>query len=378
MPKKQILIIYASVGLGHKVVAENIGQALEEQHPEIEVKLLDILKLYQGRFVGVSTAIYKFIIQKIPKLWGFFYVNRIFQKLTLPLRVPLAATKAQKLNGLIQRLRPDLTLTTHPTGTAIMSYLKKKGLYQGPLVTTFSDFHFQPYWVYPRVNHYLVMTEGQKEEVKKSGYADKDITVTGLPVHAVFLKKYNRGPILKRYGLSASRPIILLMGGSRGWSVKKEDVLALLAEDPKWQIVVITGTDKVMALALQGMSKNLQVFSSWSNEEMAKLFSIAKILVTKPGGLTAAQAIVNSLPMVLVHPLPTMEEMNQEYLVKAGVALAAADTGEMVKTVRRLLFAKRRYQQMQKNMKELGMQKAANKAAQATIDILNRRSNIEL
>ncbi|MDP3696452.1 MAG: hypothetical protein Q8R55_00280, partial [Candidatus Taylorbacteria bacterium] len=321
--KKHILIIYASVGLGHKVVAENIGHALEEADPNIEVKLLDILQLYKGRLVGVSTAIYTFIIKKIPRLWGFFYVNKFFQKLALPLRIPLAARKAKKLYAFIEGLKPDLILSTHPTGTALVSYLKKEKLYTNPLVTTFSDFHFQPFWVYPRVDHYLVMTEQQKQEVKKFGFADHVITVTGLPIHSVFLKKYNRPQVLKQYELSPERPIILLMGGSRGWGVKREDILALLAADPKWQIVVVTGTDATLSGQLAGISKNLKIFSNWSNQELAKLFSIATILVTKPGGLTSGQAIVNALPMVLVHPLPTLEEMSGDYLTLVGVAIAA-------------------------------------------------------
>lgn len=378
MRAMQILIIYASVGLGHKVVAENIGQALEELNPDLEVKLLDILKLYEGRFVGVSTAIYTFIIKKIPKLWGFFYANKIFQKLTLPLRVPLAASKAKKLNELVQRLKPDLILTTHPTGTALVSYLKKKKLFVRPLVTTFSDFHFQPYWVYPRVDHYLVMTEAQKTEVKTYGFKSADITVTGLPVNSAFLKKYNRREILKQHALSPARPVILLMGGSRGWGVKREDILALVAENPKWQVVVITGTDSLLARELQSISKNLTVFANWANEEVAKLFAVAKILVTKPGGLTSGQAIVNSLPMVLIHPLPTMEEMNQEYLTKAGVAVAARDAKQMVREVSRLIADKGIYQQMQKNDRALNMQKAAHNAAQVIIDILNRHTKIQL
>lgn len=374
--KKQILIIYASVGLGHKVVAENIGMALEEKHEEVEVKLLDILKLYHGPLVRASTAIYTFIIKKFPKLWGFFYLNKAFQKLALPLRIPLASRKAKKLYTLIRSLKPDLVLTTHPTATALVSYLKRESLYTQPLVTTFSDFHFQPFWVYPRVDHYLVMTEPQKKAVVKFGFDDRDVTVTGLPVHSAFLKKYKRAEILKKYGLRARDPIILLMGGSRGWGVKREDILALLAHDSKWQVVVVTGTDATLGKEFEGISKNLTVFSNWSNSEMAKLFSIAKILITKPGGLSSGQAVVNNLPMVLIRPLPTMEEMNQDYLTKAGVALAAPDSKKMVQSASQLISDEKLYRKMQGSAKAMHMQKAAKLAAQKIIDILFSSTNI--
>lgn len=367
--RKSILIIYASVGLGHKVVAENIAEALKV-YPDIEVELLDILKLYQGRFIAASTAVYKFIIRNLPRLWGFFYTNPVFQKLTLPLRLPFAAAQSRRFLKFLQGRKYDAILTTHPTATAIISYLKQKKHYQGTLLTTFSDFHFQPYWVYPRVDRYLVITEEQKREVMKFGFEAQQIVVTGLPVHPVFLKAYDKFQVQKKFGLN-SRPLLLLMGGSRGWGVKLLDILALLSTDLAFEMAVVTGTDKHLAQNLQNLElKNLHAFANLSGEEVAMLFSVAKILITKPGGLTAAQALAKALPTVFINPLPTMEEMNEDYLVKNGLGVAAKSRAELTGLVGRLLEDQKFYAKIKKAMEKTDTKKAANKAAAAVIDIL--------
>src|SRR3989338_1848397 len=93
---KKILIIYASIGLGHKVVAENIGQSLQK-HPDLDVRFLDITEFYRGPLTQSSERIYKKIIDSFPALWGFLYTNSIVEKLSLPLRLPFAALKTEKL-----------------------------------------------------------------------------------------------------------------------------------------------------------------------------------------------------------------------------------------------------------------------------------------
>ena len=47
----------------------------------------------------------------------------------------------------------------------------------------------------------------------------------------------------------------------------------------------------------------------------------ADVLVTKPGGLSTAEALVAQVPLVLCKPLPGQEERNARVLVEAGAAV---------------------------------------------------------
>ena len=76
------------------------------------------------------------------------------------------------------------------------------------------------------------------------------------------------------------------------------------------------------------------------------------------------------LPLVLISPLPTMEEMNQTYLVTRGAAVAAKSREEMRKWVERLLRDPKFYAEMQAGEEKLGNPDAAEKAARAVIDMI--------
>lgn len=370
---KKIMVMYTSVGLGHKVIAENIAQALR-RHPELEIKMLDVLEFYRGPLTRISEKIYLWILLRIPRLWGFFYTSRVLNWLALPLRRPLAASKAEKMLGCLSDEKPDLVLTTQTTATAVMSYLKGKKLYQGKLVTTFSDYHFQPFWVYPHVDRYLGIIPEHEQNIRERGEKTVSVVITGMPVDEAFVREYNIGEIAHKYGLSKVKPLVLVMGGSRGWGIRVSDIVALLDSDLDIQIAVVCGTNRELAADLKELASrrtDLHIMENWSNQKVAELYSAAKVLVTKPGGLTVAQALARGLPLVLVNPLPTMEEMNQEYLVSRGLAVEAKHPSELRQWIERLFLDQKYYQEVQNRMKEFGSPRAAEIAAAAIIDILN-------
>ena len=378
---KKILVMYGSIGLGHKVVAENITVVLKT-YPDVKIEMLDVLEMYRGPFTETSSRIYKFIVDHIPGLWGFFYTNPIFLKASLPLRVPLAGLKIKKFRDYFNRSKPDLILTTHPSATALASYLKKTGEYRGPLVTTFSDFHFQPYWVYPRVDKYLVMTPEQADEVGKRGFARSQVLITGLPVHPVFSEEYHDIVVRREFGFHPNRPIVLMIGGSRGWGIKIADIWALLGSAYDMELVVVVGFNSELLADLQKLREtagsNLKVLGNLETSAVAKLYAVAKVLVTKPGGLSLAQGLLRGLPMVLVNPLPAMEELNTRYLIRYGAAVVARSSAELKSWVERILQDRKFCQGLKANSLKLANPKAAATAAAAVIDTLSGSDNMKM
>ena len=55
---------------------------------------------------------------------------------------------------------------------------------------------------------------------------------------------------------------------------------------------------------------------------MDELYAIADVFVTKPGGLTTAEALNWNLPIIVTHWLPGQEELNINYLSKKQLILA--------------------------------------------------------
>ena len=368
---KKILLIHSSVGLGHKVIVENIAAELSK-FPDVKISLLDITKFYEGPLVQRSTVLYKTLIGQFPRVYRFLYLNRLVQLLALPLRLPLARNKSPKLREYLEQDMPDLILTSQTTATALISHLKQKGIYKGGFAVTFSDYHFHPFWVYPGADRFLVMIPEQIEEITKYGYARQRIVVTGMPVDEAYEKKYEPAEILQKYNLSR-KPVVLVMGGSMGFGIKESDILALLESKFDIQVAVLTGGNRKLFEKLQELKSRcpgLAVLPELPNTEVAKLFSVARVLVTKPGGLTLAQALASGLPMVLANPLPAVEELNMEYIVNRGAAVSAKTSQELAGWVETLLSDKKFYQDQKERMRLLHVPGSASLAARTLIDML--------
>jgi processive 1,2-diacylglycerol beta-glucosyltransferase len=94
-------------------------------------------------------------------------------------------------------------------------------------------------------------------------------------------------------------------------------------------------------------------------EDAAALMRAATVLVTKPGGLTTAEAAVCGTPMVLFDPIPGPEERNAERVAQAGAGVLAGGTAETVSAVTSLLDNERKRNVMAARARDLGSPAAA-------------------
>lgn len=65
--------------------------------------------------------------------------------------------------------------------------------------------------------------------------------------------------------------------------------------------------------------------------------SVADLIVTKPGGVTTSEALATGLPIVIVIPIPGIEERNAEFLCTAGAAISVTKTFTLAEAVSMVL-----------------------------------------
>jgi len=85
----------------------------------------------------------------------------------------------------------------------------------------------------------------------------------------------------------------------------------------------------------------------------------ADVLLTKPGGLTTAEALVAGVPMVLFKPLPGQEERNVRYLTEKRAAVRAKTPAELERAVRELIENPARTGKMAAAVREIARPDAA-------------------
>lgn len=317
MPKK-ILILYTSVGLGHQTIAENIGWHLERAG--FEVKLADIGKVQKGKFEKVVVGCHQFINQYIPFVWGWLYNWGHY--IILPFRVFIAGFNCQLTKGYVDEFQPDIIITTQTAASAVIAYLKKKNLYKGSFGIAFSDFHLHRYWLYKQADFYLANIAEQKQQMIKLGVPQHEIFVCGITLKP--RADVNAGEAKKKFNIGQGDKVALVASGSLGTGLDA-GLIGRLAGQPNIKIIVVCGKNRAAFQKLQKLfSHTGKVSVLGFYAQMDELYAIADIFISKPGGLSVAEALRFKLPILITHLLPGQEAYNYKYLLYRQLVMPEA------------------------------------------------------
>ncbi len=143
---KKILIFYASYGGGHLNAAKSIKECLDTNYTDCETELIDCIKYVNKPIEKITTAAYREMAKKVPWAWGKIYNDS--QK--GPLAHISSRTNmifAVKLLKLLKEKKPDIIISTHPFGSQMCSYLKRKGKISSKIATIMTDFSPHDQWL---------------------------------------------------------------------------------------------------------------------------------------------------------------------------------------------------------------------------------------
>ena len=143
---KKILIFYASYGGGHLNAAKSIKEYIDTNYKNCETELIDCMKYVNKPIEKITTAAYREMAKKIPWAWGRIYSDS--QKGPLA-HISSRSNKilAIKLLKLLREKQPDLIISTHPFGSQMCSYLKRKRKITAEIATIMTDFSPHDQWL---------------------------------------------------------------------------------------------------------------------------------------------------------------------------------------------------------------------------------------
>ena len=144
-----------------------------------------------------------------------------------------------------------------------------------------------------------------------------------------------------------------------------------IAEPPPCQLLVVAGKSPELEQAAQqavaGSALTATVYGFVSN--VHELMDAADVIISKPGGLSTAEALAKGRPMMIVEPIPGQEQRNAEWLLENGAAVRlheAVDTSWKLGT---LLADPARLAALAENAAKLGRPTAA---ADILADVVRR------
>ena len=105
-------------------------------------------------------------------------------------------------------------------------------------------------------------------------------------------------------------------------------------------------------------------------DNVDELMQISDIIVTKPGGITTAEALAKGLPILIVNPLPGQEAMNTKFLLSEGVAVKAQEPADVVVLLEELLYNKAKLHRMGDRARLLAKPDSAVNIAKLTLELI--------
>ena len=362
----KVLIFYASYGGGHLNAAKSIENCIKTNYKDMDVEMIDCMKYVNKTIEKVTTAAYREMAKKAPWAWGRIYSDA--QKGPLA-HITTRSNKimAIKLLKLLREKKPDLIISTHPFGSQMCSYLKRKNKIDSKIATIMTDFAPHDQWLvgHEFTDYYFVAHNKMKNYLISKGISESKIFVTGIPISEAFKENYNKKEIFNKYNLDENKFTILFFGGGE-FGLGKTRTVQIFENFVKEtinnniQIIAISGKNPKMKEAFENIVtennalNNVKIIE-FSNE-IPKLMYISNLVVTKPGGLTTSESLASNLPMVIINPIPGQEEENAEFLENTGIAVWIKKTDNSKKIIENLINNKEKLAQMKENTRILAKQ----------------------
>ena len=359
----KILIFYASYGGGHLNAAKSIHDCLKNDYKDknIDVELIDCMKYVNKALEKMTTKAYNEMAKKMPWAWGRIYSDSQ--------RGPLAHITSRsnkimaiKLLRLLRDKQPDLIISTHPFGSQMCSYLKRKGKISAKIATIMTDFAPHDQWLVGSddTDYYFVAHENMKKYLLRKGIPNTKVFATGIPLSSKFLITFDKEKIFKKLNLKPDKKTILFFGGGE-FGLGKTRTVEIFEGFVKYctdmQIIAISGKNEKMKMAFEKIVSeyqrkgNVLVFEYTS--QVPEFMNISDLVVTKPGGLTTTESLASHLPMVIINPIPGQEEKNAKFLVKNGIAIWIKKEDNVIEVLENLFSHPETLETMKENTKKL-------------------------
>lgn len=336
--------------------------------PYLESTVVDSYKYAASVVSRVVSEGYLRMVKTIPQMYRFLYNRAELATEVGPFRAWVHQFTATNLRPMLQEWRPDVVICTHAFPCGVMAEYKKQFADAPPVMGVVTDFVVHAFWIHNNIEAYAVATPEMRATLVARGIPGDRIIVSGIPVRTDFSRpSSDRDALRERLGLPLDRSTVLLMGGGLGIGPLESMMHALDRVGTPLCALAIVGRSarseqRVLEYAHRvGYPVRVVRFVNNVHEYM----QASDVLITKPGGLTSAEALVSRVPMVLFKPLPGQEERNTRYLVQRRAALRAKNTADLARTVESLLESQEKRDTMRTAMAQLGKPDAAAEIASA-------------
>jgi len=327
MHAKRIIIMYISKVSGHRSAALAIENAIRAISSQVEVLSIDAFNYTNPSIAKFTNYLYMNVVSKAPKIWGYLYDNPKVVKGLERIKNFVHKFNSPKLKKLFDQFKPDVVICTQAYPCGMVADFKKIYHSSLPLVAVLTDFVPHSFWIYDNVDYYISPSKEVTKRLQAKGIPEERIKTFGIPFDNKFNLPVEKEAVFEKYGLNPKQPTLLIMGGGHGIGPLSSIVRSLEKVNQDIQEIVVTGVNTKLYRDVEKeitKCKKRVVLLGFVNN-IHELMSISDIIITKPGGITTAEALTKKLPMIIIHPIPGQEANNTAYLMQKEAAIKVDD-----------------------------------------------------
>jgi processive 1,2-diacylglycerol beta-glucosyltransferase len=354
--------MYISYNSGHHRASIAIERSLKMLQPDTEVLNINGFNYTNPILERVINRTYMAVIRRKPHVWDYLYDNPNVFKKAQALRDFMHNMNFEKLQGLLEDFKPDAVACTQAFPCGMIADLKSRnGGIKTPLFGVLTDYYPHSYWVFPTIDYFIVPAEQSKAKLVQNGIQPDKVKVLGIPIDPKFNSNTDVKLVKLGLGLDMDKPVVLVMGGGQGYGPIKDIVSELDALTKDFHIIVICGINARLFRWLNSSRRkfNKRIVPLHFVENVNELMEASDIIITKPGGLTTAEALAKQLPMIIVNPIPGQESKNAQFLVEIGAAQQVDDIALVGAKIDELLSNPAKIKQMKQAAASHGYPHAA-------------------
>jgi len=152
---------------------------------------------------------------------------------------------AGKFARMVTDFNPDVLVCTHVFAAQLINEIKKRGLLTTTTIGIITDYTIHPYWEnVPYVDYVVTASELLHHRCLRRGIESSRLLHFGIPIHPKFNQQLCRADAAAQLSIDPSRPTILMMGGSMGYSNNEKLIRSLSTIGIDFQLLVVCGNNK--------------------------------------------------------------------------------------------------------------------------------------
>jgi processive 1,2-diacylglycerol beta-glucosyltransferase len=353
-------------GAAHQRVAAALRQALLDVEPGLTVEIVNALE-HCARWFRAYYDSYEIPLKYWPSLWGWIEGKQHAHTSTGP--GWLYRRGGRGLFRFLEQFAPDIVIATEVGTCELAALHKRERGVKYFLVGATAGVDIDRPWAQPEVGLYPVMPGDLAAQLACFGVPPEKILPCGVPIDPAFGSLPDRQAARERLAIDSAGPLILALFGGAGHGRPAKIIQQLGEVSLPFQVALITGRNRRLEKDVSAMCRNAPRFRvlGWVNN-MHEWLAAADLLISKPGGMTVAEAINSGVPLLAFDPLPGAEHRTCELIEKWKTGIWIRKAEELGPLVERLLRQPDELRALEKNCRALARPHAAREAAQAILE----------